>query len=139
MKTQFGDLVQAIESDVMNVKFDSRSFDIVIIYDATQHFDEKETVLLVQRALGWLKEGGRMLIGGVPDELKKWDYINKPEYHKDYIQRLLNDTPKIGSWYNPRFFEALAGYFNNISVKVMDQPSYQNNADHRFDVLIEKE
>ncbi len=138
MMERFDGSVKAIYSDALRAKFSNSSADIVIIYAGIQYFSEQDTIRLVKNSLDWLKPGGRLLLGDVPDELKKWEYINKPEYRTDYINRVLNNRPLIGYWYHPEFFKALANYFADISVDIIDQPTYQINASFRYDVLIKK-
>lgn len=138
MREQFKN-VEAIHHDVNGVSFKKASFDAIVIYFSIQHFDEKSTVLLVQRCLEWLAPGGRLLIGDIPDATKKWQYIDKPAYRKDYIERVVADRPMIGTWFDPAFFEALGAYFDNVSVKILKQPSYQINSTYRFDATIKKE
>lgn len=138
MSDRFNGLVKSLHSDVMEVSFDKESIDVVIIYFALQHFGEKETIQIVNKSLNWLRKGGKLFIGDIPNELKKWKYINQPEYRKDYLLRVLNDKPMIGHWYQPEFFSALSSYFSDISVKIIEQPNYHINSSYRFDVLIEK-
>jgi len=138
LKHQFGESVKTINSDVLTVNFDPEFFDIIIVYFAIQHFKEKETIQLIHNALPWLKKGGKIYIGDIPNELKKWEYLNKPEYKKDFIKRILNENPKIGNWFQPKFFLALSDFFEGISVKILKQPSSQINSQYRFDVLISK-
>jgi len=131
--------VHIIQDDVLKIDFKKNSFDIIILYFAIQHFDEKESINLIENSLKWLKKGGKLFIGDIPDESKKWKYISKPEYKLDYIRRVVDNEPKIGSWFHKDFFLALQYYFSNINVKVIDQPSYQINSSYRYDVLIEKQ
>jgi ubiquinone/menaquinone biosynthesis C-methylase UbiE len=138
LKNQFLDSVDSIHADALTVQFEKESYDIVIIYFAIQHFEEKDTVRLIQRSLEWLRYGGRIYIGDIPDEDRKWKYISKEEYKKDYFIRLINDEPKIGKWFQQDFFKALESYIDGITVRIIKQPTFQINSTYRFDVLIEK-
>jgi ubiquinone/menaquinone biosynthesis C-methylase UbiE len=140
LKSNYGNSVKTIHSNVLKASFKKESFHIIIIYFALQHFTEKETVRLIQKAVGWLKKGGKIYLGDIPNEVKKWEYINKPEYKKDYIQRVIDNRPMIGNWFHPDFFLAIGSFFNDkkIDVKIIKQPDYQINSDNRFDVLIKK-
>lgn len=136
MESKFGSLVEPIYADVLEVEFKPESTDVIIIYFSIQHFDERETVRLVERCLKWLRKGGKLFIGDIPNDLKKWEYIDKPAYRRDYIERVVKGTPMIGNWFQPQFFEALSSYFDDITVEVIEQPSYHINSSYRFDVLI---
>ncbi len=138
LTAQYQNKVEVIHADIMQINFVSELFDVVLIYFSIQHFNEKETIQIINNALMWLKNGGKLYIGDVPDELKKWEYINKPEYKKDYLKRVLEDTPMIGFWYQQEFFNSLSAFFKNISVRILEQPHYHINSSYRFDVLIEK-
>lgn len=131
--------VETIHENIMNVEFDREQFHAIIFYFAIQHFDERDSLIIIERSLSWLKPGGKMLIGDIPNELRKWKYINKTNYQKDYMARLIEKKPKIGNWFNPGFFKALPAYINGIKVLCIEQPGYQINSFYRFDVIIEKD
>lgn len=138
MEVNFKNRVLPIYSDVLNIAFDKETLDIVIIYFSIQHFNEKETLQLVDRSLSWLKKGGKLFIGDIPNELKKWEYMRLSSHRKDYLSRVLKGTPMIGNWFQPEFFLAMSSYFDSITIKILEQPKYQINSAYRFDVLIKK-
>ena len=124
--------------DVNLYKVDQRKFDSIIIYFSIQHFNERDTFLLVEKCIKALKPNGKILIGDIPDLDKKWEYINKPAYHIDYFKRVVNSNPKIGYWFQKKFFLAMNSCFFDVNFKILKQPDFQINSDHCFDVLIEK-
>jgi len=130
--------VTTLNKDVLELEFEPEKFNSIIFYFSIQHFTERESLLIIKKAIDWLKVGGTLLIGDIPNELKKWDYINKPQYQKDYLQRVLANEPMIGNWFNPGFFRALTSIFTNIESTLKPQPSYQINSAYRYDVLIKK-
>ena len=134
----FGSKVEVQQANILDVHFTANSFDAVVIQSSLQYFTEKETVELVERILSWLKPGGKILLGDIPDASKKWDYISKPEYQKDYIQRVIDDKPMIGYWYRSEFFNALNHYFHNCQIEAFSKPKGFFNSDFRFDVVISK-
>lgn len=139
LKDKFkNDNLKCYHGDVLEIAFESQSFDSVIIYFSIQHFSPFETIKLIEKALIFLKPGGSLLIGDVPDEDEKWSYINKPEYIKDYYSRILNGNPKIGNWFKKDFFLNMKHFFDGLDIKAISQPSYQINSDHCFDILIKK-
>ena len=139
LKSQFNnESLKCYHADVLEFSYKGRSFDSVIIYFSIQHFSPSETIKLVEKALSVLKPGGSLLIGDVPDEDKKWQYINKPKYIKDFYSRTLNGNPKIGFWFKKDFFLNMKYYFEGIDIKAISQPLYQINSDHCFDILIKK-
>jgi ubiquinone/menaquinone biosynthesis C-methylase UbiE len=138
LNNQFNNKVKSIREDVLKIAFETESVDIILIYFSIQHFDEIEILQLVKNCVTWLKKGGKLFIGDIPNELKKWEYIDEERYRRDYIERVLKNEPMIGNWYQPGFFKAIGDYFTEISIEVLQQPDYQVNSVFRFDVLIEK-
>ena len=130
--------VRCFHSNVLEYKLDDNSYDKLILYFAAQHFDEKDLLNLIKTMITTTKSEGKILIGDVPDEYKKWDYILKPEHRYDYFNRLENGTPMIGNWYSKEWFSALEYYIPNIRVEVQSQPDFMINSDWRFDVVITK-
>ena len=127
----------AINSDIKEYELSNNKYDAIIIYFSLQHFNEKEAYSLISRCIKSLKTNGKILIGDIPDLDKKWQYINKPNYHVDYFQRVLEDKPMIGYWFQEDFFKAMNSCFPNTSFEILKQPDYQINSSYRFDLLIE--
>lgn len=124
--------------NVMEYDFEYNRHDKVILYFAAQHFDESDLLKLIRRMIYTTKPGGTILIGDVPNESEKWNYIQKPEHKYDYFNRLLEGVPMIGNWYSKDWFLALQYYLPNIEVEVMEQPDFMINSNWRFDVIIKK-
>lgn len=130
--------VETILADVMELELDPKSYDVIIIHFSIQHFKQAAAVRLVEKSYNALIPGGKLFVGDIPSELLKWDYISMPEYRKDYIQRLLDNRPMIGSWYHPQFFAAIGCHMGCDQVKILKQPDYLINSSHRFDALYTK-
>ena len=130
--------VKTILSDVMEYQLDINTYNKAILYFAAQHFTERQLLKLIKNIISSLKENGILLIGDIPDDTKKWNYISEPVHKKDYFQRLENGVPKIGNWFNRNWFESLSFFIDGINVEIMEQPDYMINSNYRFDVLITK-
>ncbi len=124
--------------DALDYKIYANSINKIILYFSIQHFSERDAFKLIIKSINGLKKGGKMFIGDIPDIDNLWNYLNKEEYRKDYFNRLLQNRPKIGNWFKKDFFLAMNSYFDNVKFKIIDQPDYQINSDHCFDLLIEK-
>jgi|GEM_PF-246381 len=131
----FPNAFTTLHGDVLDVELPENSADVVLIYFAIQHFDHKKAVLLIEKAVKLLKPGGRLLVGDIPEASKLWQYVNKPEYRKDYIKRIVESRPMIGTWFDREFFEAIGEYLQNVDVKILQQPEFLINSNFRFDVL----
>ena len=125
-------------SDVTKYDLKDTIYDKMIMYFSAQHFDERELIELIKKMLNNLKGDGIILIGDIPDESKKWDYINTPEYKTDYFRRIVNKNPMIGNWYSKEWFLSLNHFLLDTEVVVVEQPEFMINSDWRFDVLIKK-
>ena len=134
----FPNVFATLHGDVLEVELPENPADVVLIYYAIQHFDERDAVRLIEKAIKLLKPEGRLLIGDVPDARKLWQYLNKPEYRKDYIQRILEYRPMIGTWFDREFFEAIGDYLRDVDAQILQQPEFLINSNVRFDVLYTK-
>lgn len=131
--------INLICTDVNEFVIEKNKYDLIIIYFSIQHFNERDAFLLIEKCIDSMSLNGKIFIGDIPDLDKKWSYINKYEYHRDYFHRLVNLSPKIGNWFQKDFFLAMNSCFKETSFQVLEQPSYQINSDYRFDVLISKQ
>ncbi len=134
----FPNVFDTLHGDVLEVELPEASADVVVIYFAIQHFDQRDAVRLIDRAIELLRPGGRLLVGDVPDARKLWQYLDKPEFRKDYIQRILECRPMIGTWFDREFFDAIAAYREDVKAKVIEQADFLVNSEYRFDVLYTK-
>lgn len=130
--------IEVVCQDVKAIDLPTSEYDQIIIYFSIQHFSERDSFLLIEKCINSLKSNGKILIGDIPDEDKKWTYINKPEHHIDYFKRLKEVRPKIGNWFKKEFFYAMNDYFHNTRFEILEQPNYQINSDHCFDIIISK-
>jgi ubiquinone/menaquinone biosynthesis C-methylase UbiE len=131
----FPNTIDLIKGDALTIKLVEGYADVILIYFAIQHFDEKSAIRLISKAAKYLKPGGRLFVGDIPDNRKLWQYLSKAEYRKDYIKRVLENRPMIGTWFDREFFEAIGDYLKNVDVKIIEQPDWQINSGMRFDVL----
>jgi 2-polyprenyl-3-methyl-5-hydroxy-6-metoxy-1,4-benzoquinol methylase len=126
------------QNDVNTINLVEGKYDNIILYFSIQHFNERDAFLLIEKCIKSLKPNGKMLIGDIPDLDKKWSYINTKEYQLDYFKRVVSSNPKIGHWFQKDFFIAMNNCFPNVQFQILEQPNYQINSDHCFDILIKK-
>ena len=124
--------------NVLDYNYKSKSYDKVLLYFSAQHFDETDLLELIQKMLYTTKKNGSILIGDIPDESEKWNYISEPNHKVDYFDRISEGEPMIGKWYSKDWFLALKHYLRNVDVEIIEQPDFMINSDWRFDVLIKK-
>jgi ubiquinone/menaquinone biosynthesis C-methylase UbiE len=130
--------ITTIESDLRLLQFEEESVSKAIIYFAMQYFTEGEAVVLLKSIHRWLKPGGLLYIGDVPDADKIFDYFNTAERQNNYFESLVNNKPILGVWFKKLFFEKAALYAGFKGCVIIEQPDYQLNSHYRYDVLLKK-
>jgi len=138
LKKRHGEAVACEACDVLNYERAALSVDVILIYFSIQHFTEAEAVKLINSSYGWLRPGGRIFVGDIPDAEKLWQYLEKSDHKKDYFRRLLASEPMVGTWFSRGMFSALNVLLDKSDVTVIGQPVWQINSSERFDVLIKK-
>lgn len=138
LKKLYGKTVTCEVCDVLSYNREKESLDVIIIYFSIQHFTEAEAVQLIQSSYNWLRKGGRLFIGDIPDADKLWGYLQTPAHKRDYFRRLLSSEPMVGTWFHRGMFLALEAVLDDSDVAVINQPEWQINSSERFDVLIKK-
>lgn len=130
--------IRTIKSDALALNLEDNSIDKAVLYFAIQHFDLKETLLLLKLIRRFLKKDGIFYIGDIPDREKTWAFFNTPEYEKAYFESIEQKTPIVGQWFSRTFIEKAALYAGFSEAKTFDQPDYQVNAHYRFDAILKK-
>jgi len=102
--------IQAVASDIRVLAFDDLSFDKVIIYAGIQYLNLAETTELLEQVRGWLRPGGILFLGDIPDYNKRWEFYNNPEREAVYFKNLKEGKDVVGTWFDSDFFERLATY-----------------------------
>lgn len=130
--------IQTIVSDVRTIEFKNDTFSKALLYFSLQHFNEKETIMLLKSVYNWLKPHGLIFIGDIPDLERKFDYFNSKERQTAYFESILTMKPILGTWFSRHFLENLGLYVGFKKCTIIDQPDYQFNSNYRFDALFEK-
>jgi len=130
--------IEKMQSNALNVQFDNNNFDVIIIYFAIQHFTEQEAIELIGKCKNWLKPGGKLLVGDIPELEKKWEFYSTKKYRVNYISSIIKDEPIIGTWFSREFYKSVGEYYNFSETNIIDQEEFMINHNIRFDVLYEK-
>ncbi len=125
-------------ADAHTLELPENSYDIIIIYFAIQHFSKSETVKLIAKAKKWLKKGGLIYIGDIPDEERLWDFFYNKEFRSKYYDALVHAKPIIGTWFTKLFFKYLGEYLNFKETEIIKQKKYMINNHSRFDAVLKK-
>lgn len=76
------DEIKGIPGNFLDLKIDSL-FDKILIYSVLHNLsDEREVTSFIDKALGLLKPGGKMLVGDIPNQDLKERFLSSPEGKK---------------------------------------------------------
>ena len=130
--------ITPISADIRDLEFGKNSFDKIIIYAGIQYFSLSETVKLFEKIYSWLKPGGVVLFGDIPDKLKLWDFYNTKERETLYFQNTKEGIDVIGTWFDKGFFKRLSDFvgFCNAEFIVQDKRLIYSN--FRYDLKLTK-
>lgn len=132
---QVGNLT-AFSADARTVRFPENSFDRILLYAGIQYFSDSETVDLFGNLRRWIRDGGVVVLGDIPDATRKWNFFNTPERKRDYFEALKQDRPLVGNWFDPRWMENLAHYARFSSAEILLQPPNFPYNHYRFDLVL---
>lgn len=127
--------VRVLTSDMRDAQFAQQSFSKVLWYAGIQYIDESDIVAMVRRIRGWMRPGGILMIGDIPDRAKLWDYFNDDTRLAAYFDGLEQRKPIIGSWLDADWSERLCLACGFGSAKAVPQHEELIYADFRYDLI----
>ena len=127
--------VRVNTSDMRNVQFPDNSFSKVLWYAGIQYIDEFDIVSMIRRIRNWIRPGGILLVGDVPDRCKLWDYFNNDLRRKAYFDGIEQHKPIIGTWLDASWLEHLCLISGFDSAKALPQKKELIYSDFRYDLI----
>jgi SAM-dependent methyltransferase len=128
--------INSIVSDVRTVEFPRNSFDRILLYSGLQYFSDKDAVNLFHRLKQWLRSGGVVVIGDIPDSTRRWNFFNTPVREEAYFEALSQDEPILGHWFDPAWLRKLARHSGFASAEVVPQPAIFPFQHYRYDLVL---
>lgn len=125
-------------SDMRAADFPDGSFSRVLIYAAVQYIDHAETIALFRKAFRWLRPGGLLFIGDVPDRSRLWSFYNTPERQALYFENLISGRDVVGTWFDAEWLLRLCTSSGFTSARHIAQHPDLIYAHFRFDLLAER-
>ena len=125
-------------SDITRVRFEDRSFDRVLVYAAHQYLEPVEALQLLESMFAWLRPGGSVLLGDVPDARRMWKFFDNATRRQAYFEALTAGKPIIGTWFDPDWLVHASAQVGFASAAVLSQPPASPNAHYRFDMVLRK-
>jgi len=136
VKIGMSENVTTLAADARIVDFPESSFDRILLYAGLQYFSEIETVELFLRLRRWIREGGLVVLGDIPDSTRRWNFFNSLERENAYFEGLKSGKPLVGYWFDPSWLEKLANYAGFASAKLHPQPAALPYQHYRFDLVL---
>jgi ubiquinone/menaquinone biosynthesis C-methylase UbiE len=125
--------IKTIISDIRILEFENNKFNTIFIYAGIQYLTECETLKLFEKIYKWLKPGGILFLGDIPDRNKLWNFYNTEERKSFYFSDLKVNKNYIGTWFNRDFFENLSSYIGFKKAYLIEQHADLLNSASRYD------
>lgn len=130
------DNIRAYAADARLVGFPENSFDRILLYAGLQYFSEVETIDLFARLRKWLRKDGLIVIGDIPDAMRRWNFFNSLEREGLYFDALKEGKPLVGYWFESEWLIRLARFAGFSSAEVCQQPEGLPYRHYRFDLVL---
>ena len=125
--------IEPMVSDVRDLDFTKNSFSKVIMYAGIQYLTLSESLTMFEQVYSWLKPGGILFIGDIPDLNKRWVFYNTKERQADYFNNLRAGKDVIGTWFESSFFDKLSSFVGFSRGTLLPQPDKLICSRFRYD------
>lgn len=130
--------IKAISSDIRYLKYKNESFDKIIIYAGIQYLTHVETIKLLEQMYLWLKPGGIVFLGDIPDKSKFWNFYNSKDRESVYFENAKKGIDVIGTWFEKDFFIKLSDFVGFSSAEIIIQDDRLIYSNFRYDLKLTK-
>jgi cyclopropane fatty-acyl-phospholipid synthase-like methyltransferase len=124
------------QGDIRKACFAAGAFSRILLYAGVQHLSEGEAVALFRDMFCWLRPGGLLFVGDIPDRNRLWSFYNTPERRVLYFDNCITDHDVVGTWYEAEWLVQLAQSIGFRQVEAIPQPPELINAHFRFDLKV---
>lgn len=121
-------------ADARALRCEPGQFSRILVYAGLQYFTHAETVTLVESFARWLRPGGVLLCGDVPDSGRLFDFYNTPERRTLYFENVRTGRDVVGTWFDGPWLEALARDRGFADAEVLPQHEGLIYAHFRYDL-----
>lgn len=130
--------VRTLRSDIRKIRFEEGAFSHILLYACIQYLSEGEAVALFREMFQWLKPGGLLFVGDIPDRKRLCMFYNTPERLALYFDNQIIDRDVIGTWFDEFWLLRLAESTGFQQADIIQQPPEQINAHFRFDLKVQR-
>jgi ubiquinone/menaquinone biosynthesis C-methylase UbiE len=127
--------VHALANDIRKVDFKDQSFSKVLWYAGIQYIDESDIIKMIRKIRRWMKPGGILMIGDIPDRKKLWKYFDTIARQDIYFDALERREPIIGTWLDAEWIEKLCFSSGFTAAHAVEQNDKLIYADFRYDLV----
>lgn len=128
--------VSTLCSDMRTAEFADNQFSKILLYAALQYIDEQECIELFTRMARWLRPGGLLFVGDIPDRKRMWSFYNTEERRSLYFENLAVGKEVVGTWFEPEWLRHLSSHCGFAERVLLDQHPDLIYAHFRFDMLL---
>lgn len=118
-------------------KLVNKPFTKIFMYEALQHFDESDLKRILELILQIPSSNPVILIGGIPDIDKLWEFYDTEERREEYRRRKRQNQEAIGTWWNRNYIKEVC-LQNGFECEFLSQNQILHSARYRFDVRLNK-
>lgn len=130
--------VKTLRSDIRKIRFKKGAFSRILLYAGIQYLSEGEAVEIFREMFQWLKPGGLLFIGDIPDRKRLWSFYDTPDRRKLYFDNQISGQDVVGTWFDESWLLLLAQNSGFHKVNVIQQPPEQIYAHFRFDLKAQR-
>jgi len=115
----------------------SASFSKILINEALQFVRKRELSTVLRNILRLSSESCTILISGIPEITKKWEFYNTPKRRLVYFARKAFGNEAIGTWWDKEFIRETCKQLD-LLCEFREQRRELHTSHYRFDVLISR-
>jgi len=115
----------------------NKPFTKIYMYDALQHFKEDDLQKILELVLEISGSKPVILMGGIPDIDKLWDFYDTDERREEYRKRKSQNQEAIGTWWNRNYIKEVSSQ-NGFECEFLSQNPILHSAHYRFDIRLSK-
>ena len=132
------DNVKTELADIRKVDFSKNMFSRILFYAGIQYLTEAESIDLFHKFVKWLRPGGLLFIGDIPDRRLIWTFYDTPDRQKIYFDNYVVGKDVVGTWFDRDWLEKLSKYAGFQRSKALNQHPNLIYAKFRFDLVCKR-
>lgn len=110
-------------------------FNKILMYAALQYFTKQDLVRILNNILQVSTPGSTVLLGGIPDREKKWEFYDTPWKRLALLTRTISGRERMGTWWNKETIRSTLDQMG-LECEFHEQSDGIHTAHYRFDVTI---